>query len=66
MNMSSEFIAQLNKALQNKQVEEVIDLERRFLKNKRNEFDKCCTVAYKHQNESVTFPDNWDNFVEEE
>ena len=31
--MSSEFIAQLNKALQNKQVEEVIDLEKRFLKN---------------------------------
>jgi hypothetical protein len=64
--MSSEFIAQLNKALQNKQVEEVIDLERRFLKNKRNEFDKCCAVAYKHQNESVTFPDNWDDFAEEE
>lgn len=64
--MSSEFIAQLNKALQNKQVEEVIDLERLFLKNKRNEFDECCTVAYKHQNEGVTFPDNWDDFTEGE
>ena len=27
MNMSSEFIAQLNKALKNKQIEEIIDLE---------------------------------------
>ena len=64
--MSSEFIAQLNKALKNNQIEEIIDLEKRFLKNKKDEFNKCCTVAYKHQNESVTFPDNWDDFAEEE
>ena len=64
--MSSEFSAQLNKALKNKQIQEIIVIEKRFLKKKKDEFNNCCAVAYKHQNESVTFPDNWDDFAEEE
>ena len=63
--MSSEFIVELNKALESKKVEEIIDWEKRIIDNKRKEFDNCCTVAYKHQNKDVTFPDNWDNFCEE-